>query len=378
LPKIPKLKLKLPKVTRKPYLPKLPKINPPQHFPTNDFKHPDIPDIKFPSDFGAPAGFGSFNNHHSSAANFKQQYPRLTKPKTYPSHDFKAHQLPDELDSNGGHPNYHPHNGQFTFGQTKELNSFFKDQKKNHNLGNYKNKFGLYNSPDGGSGDIRNTIGNSFHDGRKEETFAFQVFPKLPAFNTFDHDIIDHNLIKIKQNKVADQFKFNYAESHGQHSANNIIAHQSDVADQFKFPGTGRAVNHRDQFKFNNFNKHTPYGQSASASPPKDWSTPIYRDHTMNDGYGDYLETDTGSNSDDVLPESDLNTLNMMNDVLKVPEKAPEQNVEKSVEKRRLFIGDRRSHQHRRRPRPRPRHRMTFLPRPVYKRAHRANPSRRF
>ena len=37
-----------------------------------------------------------------------------------------------------------------------------------------------------------------------------------------------------------------------------------------------------------------------------------------------------------------------MNDVLKVPEKAPEQNVEKSVEKRRLFIGDRRSHQHRR------------------------------
>ena len=38
----------------------------------------------------------------------------------------------------------------------------------------------------------------------------------------------------------------------------------------------------------------------------------------------------------------------MMNDVLKVPEKAPEQNVEKSVEKRRLFIGDRRSHQHRR------------------------------
>jgi hypothetical protein len=122
---------------------------------------------------------------------------RLTKPKTYPSHDFKAHQLPDELDSNGGHPNYHPHNGQFTFGQTKDLNSFFKDQKKNHNLGNYKNKFGLYNSPDGGSGDIRNTIGNSFHDGRKEETFAFQVFPKLPAFNTFDHDIIDHNLIKV-------------------------------------------------------------------------------------------------------------------------------------------------------------------------------------
>ena len=38
----------------------------------------------------------------------------------------------------------------------------------------------------------------------------------------------------------------------------------------------------------------------------------------------------------------------MMNDVLKVPEKTPEQNVEKSVEKRRLFIGDRRSHQHRR------------------------------
>ena len=38
----------------------------------------------------------------------------------------------------------------------------------------------------------------------------------------------------------------------------------------------------------------------------------------------------------------------MMNDVLKVPEKAPEQNVEKSVDKRRLFIGDRRSHQHRR------------------------------
>ena len=37
-----------------------------------------------------------------------------------------------------------------------------------------------------------------------------------------------------------------------------------------------------------------------------------------------------------------------MNDVLKVPEKTPEQNVEKSVEKRRLFIGDRRSHQHRR------------------------------
>ena len=119
---------------------------------------------------------------------------RLPKP---PSHDFKAHQLPDELDSNGGHPNYHPHNGQFTFGQTKDLNSFFKDQKKNHNLGNYKNKFGLYNSPDGGSGDIRNTIGNSFHDGRKEETFAFQVFPKLPAFNSFDHDIIDHNLIKV-------------------------------------------------------------------------------------------------------------------------------------------------------------------------------------
>ena len=49
---------------------------------------------------------------------------------------------------------------------------------------------------------------------------------------------------------------------------------------------------------------YQPYGQSASASPPKDWSTPIYRDHTMNDGYGDYLENDTGSNSDDVLPES--------------------------------------------------------------------------
>ena len=76
LPEIPKLKLKLPKVTRKPYLTTLPKINPPQHFPTDDFKHPDIPDIKFPSDFGAPAGFGSFNNHHSSPANFKQQYPR--------------------------------------------------------------------------------------------------------------------------------------------------------------------------------------------------------------------------------------------------------------------------------------------------------------
>ena len=47
---------------------------------------------------------------------------------------------------------------------------------------------------------------------------------------------------------------------------------------------------------------YQPHGQSAS--PPKDWSAPIYRDHTMNDGYGDYLENDTGSNSDDVLPES--------------------------------------------------------------------------
>ena len=52
---------------------------------------------------------------------------RLTRPKHYPSHDFKAHhQLPDELNSNGGHPSYHPHNGQFTFGQTKDLNNMSK------------------------------------------------------------------------------------------------------------------------------------------------------------------------------------------------------------------------------------------------------------
>ena len=113
---------------------------------------------------------------------------------------FKHHQLPDELDSNGGHPSYHPHNGQFTFGKTKELNSFFKDKQKNHHLGNYKNKFGLYDTPDGYKGDIKHTIGNNFHEGRKEEKFAFQVFPKLPSFNTYNHDIIDHNLIKVTNN----------------------------------------------------------------------------------------------------------------------------------------------------------------------------------
>ena len=165
---------------------------------------------------------------------------RLTRPKHYPSHDFKSHhQLPDELNSNGGHPSYHPHNGQFTFGQTKELNSFFKQKQKNHHLGDYKHKFGLYKTP-ANSGysdqsDIRNVIGNSFHDGRKEETFAFQVFPKLPGFN------------------------HNYKHFHGEHNHNLIKQQQQDVANEFKFGNAG-PLNHgqkHKQFRFSDFNKNT-------------------------------------------------------------------------------------------------------------------------
>ena len=43
------------------------------------------------------------------------------------------------------------------------------------------------------------------------------------------------------------------------------------------------------------------------------WDQPIYYGQTHEDGYGDYLETD--QNLDVELPESDFNTLSMMNEV---------------------------------------------------------------
>merc|ERR1712223_1150776 len=223
-----------------------------------------------------------------------------------------------------------------------------------------------------------------------------QVFPKLPSFNTYNHDIIDHNLIKIKQNKVADQFKFNYHENHNQQKHNLVKDHMSDVADQFKFSGPLNLEHHnKNQFKISAFdNHHTP--KHPSFSPPSHsfpslsvpstvfpkpsaghaFSDPIYRDHTMEDGFGDTLKSDEGADNVE-LPESDFNTLTMMNDVQKL--KTPDDNKvelaktqQKAVEQRRLFIGDRRSHQHRvRRPvRPRPRV-------PVYQRSHKRNPPRK-